>query len=243
MSWATSSGPSPARGAESKACTRVSTRPLHTPRSSSFWNPTGVRTYPGAPDLYVYIGARWPSVGSGLTEAWCLSSPRGALWPAHLVELGMVLRAARRRRMGAMPLCCRRGYPWFRVPTTLLIYHFIFSVVIFSVNVVCVPNCLSSLVRYIETAIVTKKRYNDLKRYFNCTCPRCVKVFFLFPVHYFLNLFHDKLTKSWPSNCIFYTFFNAGVQVQEPNMWWFSTAQLRLVANQTKSTHWVVVEK
>ena len=42
--------------------------------------------------------------GSGLTEAWCLSSPRGALWPAHPVELGTVLRAARRCRMGAMPL-------------------------------------------------------------------------------------------------------------------------------------------
>jgi hypothetical protein len=48
---------------------------------------------------------------SGLTEAWCLSLPCGALWPAHLVELDAVLRAARRRRMDAMPLCCRRGYP------------------------------------------------------------------------------------------------------------------------------------
>jgi hypothetical protein len=52
-----------------------------------------------------------PLWGSGLTKAWCLSSPHGALWPAHLVELGAVLRAARRRRMGTMPLCCRRGYP------------------------------------------------------------------------------------------------------------------------------------
>jgi hypothetical protein len=52
-----------------------------------------------------------PLWGSGLIEAWCLSSPRGALWPAHPVELGAVLRAARKRRMGAMPLCCRRGYP------------------------------------------------------------------------------------------------------------------------------------
>jgi hypothetical protein len=33
------------------------------------------------------------------------------LWPAHPVELGAVLRVARRRRMGAMSLCCRRGYP------------------------------------------------------------------------------------------------------------------------------------
>jgi hypothetical protein len=48
---------------------------------------------------------------SGLTEAWCLSLPRGALWPARPVELGAVHCAARRRRMGAMPLCSRRGYP------------------------------------------------------------------------------------------------------------------------------------
>jgi hypothetical protein len=46
----------PAWGVESKACTRVSTGPLHTPRSFSFRNPAGVRTYPGAPDLYVYRG-------------------------------------------------------------------------------------------------------------------------------------------------------------------------------------------
>jgi hypothetical protein len=44
------------REVESKAYTRVSTRPLHTPRSFSFRNPAGVRTYPGAPDLYVYRG-------------------------------------------------------------------------------------------------------------------------------------------------------------------------------------------
>jgi hypothetical protein len=49
--------------------------------------------------------------GSGLTEAWCLSSPRGALWPTRPVELGAVLRVVRRRRMGAMLLCYRRGYP------------------------------------------------------------------------------------------------------------------------------------
>jgi hypothetical protein len=52
-----------------------------------------------------------PLWGSGLTEAWCLSSPCGTLWSAHPVELGAVLRVARRRRMGAMPLCCRREYP------------------------------------------------------------------------------------------------------------------------------------
>jgi hypothetical protein len=52
-----------------------------------------------------------PLWGSGLTEAWCLSLPSGALCPADPVELGAVLCAARRRCMGAMPLCCRRGYP------------------------------------------------------------------------------------------------------------------------------------
>jgi hypothetical protein len=52
-----------------------------------------------------------PLWGSGLTKVWCLSSSRGVLWPAHLVELGAVLHAARRRHMGAMPLCYRRGYP------------------------------------------------------------------------------------------------------------------------------------
>jgi hypothetical protein len=52
-----------------------------------------------------------PLWGSGLTEAWCLSSPRGALWPAHPVELGAVLRATRSHRMGEIPLCSRRGYP------------------------------------------------------------------------------------------------------------------------------------
>jgi hypothetical protein len=44
------------REVESKARTCVSSGPLHTPRSFSFQNPAGVRTYPGAPDLYVYRG-------------------------------------------------------------------------------------------------------------------------------------------------------------------------------------------
>jgi hypothetical protein len=60
---------------------------------------------------YMYIGVRCPSVGSGLTEMWCLSLPRGALWPAHLVGSGAVLRVARRRRIGAASSCYRRGYP------------------------------------------------------------------------------------------------------------------------------------
>jgi hypothetical protein len=41
---------------EGKARTRVSTGPLHTPGSFSFRDPAGVRTYPEAPDLYVYRG-------------------------------------------------------------------------------------------------------------------------------------------------------------------------------------------
>jgi hypothetical protein len=56
MPWATSSGSPPEREVESKARIRVSTGPLHTPESSSFWDPAGVRTYPEAPDLYVYKG-------------------------------------------------------------------------------------------------------------------------------------------------------------------------------------------
>jgi hypothetical protein len=56
MSWATSSGSPPEREVEGKARTRVSTRPLHTLGSFSFWDPAGVRSYPEAPDLYVYRG-------------------------------------------------------------------------------------------------------------------------------------------------------------------------------------------
>jgi hypothetical protein len=65
----------------------------------------------------MYIGVRCPSVGIRTYWVWCLSLPRGALWPAHLVGSGTVLRVARRRRMGAVSSCCRRGYPCFRVPT------------------------------------------------------------------------------------------------------------------------------
>jgi hypothetical protein len=56
MSWATSSGSPPEREVEGKARTRVSTKPLHTPGSFSFRDPAGVRSYPEAPDLYVYRG-------------------------------------------------------------------------------------------------------------------------------------------------------------------------------------------
>jgi hypothetical protein len=41
---------------EGKARTHVSTGPLQTPGSFSFRDPAGVRTYLGAPDLYVYRG-------------------------------------------------------------------------------------------------------------------------------------------------------------------------------------------
>jgi hypothetical protein len=59
---------------------------------------------------YMYRGpvSFW---GSGLTGMCCLSLPRGALWPAHVVGSSAVLRVARRRRMGAVSSCCRRGYP------------------------------------------------------------------------------------------------------------------------------------
>jgi hypothetical protein len=59
----------------------------------------------------MYIGAWCLLWGSGLTEVWCLSLPRGALWLAHPVGSGAILRMARGRRMGAVSSCCRRGYP------------------------------------------------------------------------------------------------------------------------------------
>jgi hypothetical protein len=49
--------------------------------------------------------------GSGLTGMCCISLPRGALWPVHVVGLGAVLRVAWGRRMGAASSCCRREYP------------------------------------------------------------------------------------------------------------------------------------
>jgi hypothetical protein len=59
----------------------------------------------------MYIGVWCPSRGSGLTEVWRLSLSRDALWPTHSVGSGAVLHVARRRRMGAVSSCCRRGYP------------------------------------------------------------------------------------------------------------------------------------
>src|SRR5688572_2883944 len=105
MSWATSSRSSPEWEVEGKARTHVSTGPLHTPGPFSFRDPAGVRTYPEAPDLYVYRCAGVLLWGSGLTEVWRLSLPRGALWPAHPVGSGAVLRMARRRHMGAVSSC------------------------------------------------------------------------------------------------------------------------------------------
>jgi hypothetical protein len=81
---ATSSGPSPTQGAESKACTCVSTEPLHNPRSFSFRNPAGVRTYPGAPDLYVYRGPVTLSGGPVLL--------RHGAYPRHMAPFGPPIR-------------------------------------------------------------------------------------------------------------------------------------------------------
>ena len=61
-----------------------------------------------------FCGGSDPTIHTGMC---CLFLPRGALWPAHAVGSGAVLRVAWRRRMGAASSCCRRGYPWFRVPT------------------------------------------------------------------------------------------------------------------------------
>ena len=89
MSWATSSGSPPEREVEGKARTRVSTGPLHTPRSFSFRNPAEVRTYPGAPDLYVYRGP----------VAFCGDPAllrRGA-FPCHVAPFGLPIRWGRAR--------------------------------------------------------------------------------------------------------------------------------------------------
>jgi hypothetical protein len=82
-SWATSSGPSPTQGAEIKACTRVSTGPLHTPRSL-FRDPAGVQTYPGAPDLYVYRGPVTFRGGPVLL--------RHGAFPRHVTPFGLPIR-------------------------------------------------------------------------------------------------------------------------------------------------------
>jgi hypothetical protein len=114
MSWATSSGSPPEREVKGKAWTRVSTGPLLTPESSSFRDLAEVRTLLGGSGR-IRIGVRCPSVEVRTptihTGMCCLFLPRGALWPAHAVGLGAVLRVAWRRRMGAASSCYRRGYP------------------------------------------------------------------------------------------------------------------------------------
>jgi hypothetical protein len=89
MSWTTSSGSSPVREVESKARTRVSTGPLHTPRSFSFRNPAGVRTYPGAPDLYVYRGPVTLCGGPALL--------RHGAFPCHVAPFGPPIRWSQAR--------------------------------------------------------------------------------------------------------------------------------------------------
>jgi hypothetical protein len=63
MSWATSSGSPLVREAESKARTRVSTGPPAHTKVLLVPGPYWGSDLPGAPDLYIYIGARCPSVG------------------------------------------------------------------------------------------------------------------------------------------------------------------------------------
>jgi hypothetical protein len=68
---------------EGKARTRVSTGPLHTP-GSSFRDPAGVRTYPQAPDLYVYRGP--VSFCGGLDLLGC------GVFPSHVAPFGLPIR-------------------------------------------------------------------------------------------------------------------------------------------------------
>jgi hypothetical protein len=89
MSWATSSGSPHVREVESKARTRVITEPLHTPRSFSFRNPPGVRTYPGAPDLYVYRGP--------VTLCGGLALLRRGAFPCHVAPFGPPIRWSQAR--------------------------------------------------------------------------------------------------------------------------------------------------
>jgi hypothetical protein len=84
MSWATSSESPPEREVEGKASTRVSTRLLHTLGSFSFRDPAGVRTYPEAPDLYVYRGP--VSFCGGLDLLGC------GVFPCHMAPFGLPIR-------------------------------------------------------------------------------------------------------------------------------------------------------
>ena len=84
MSWATSSGSPPEREVEGKARTCVSTGPLLIPGSSSFRDPTEVRTYPEAPDLYVYRGP--VSFCGGPDLLGC------GVFPCHVAPFGLPMR-------------------------------------------------------------------------------------------------------------------------------------------------------
>jgi hypothetical protein len=84
MLWTISSGSPPEREVEGKARTRVSTGPLHTPGSFSFWDPAGVRTYPEAPDLYVYSGPVFFCGGPDLL--------RCGVFPCHVAPFGLPIR-------------------------------------------------------------------------------------------------------------------------------------------------------
>jgi hypothetical protein len=68
------------RGKRRARPTRVSTGPLHTPRSFSFRNPAGVRTYLVAPDLYVYRGPMTLCGGPALL--------RHGAFPCHVAPFG-----------------------------------------------------------------------------------------------------------------------------------------------------------
>jgi hypothetical protein len=69
---------------EGKARTRVSTGPLHTPGSFSFRDPAGVRTYPEAPDLYVYRGPMTFCGGPDLLGC--------GVFPCHVAPFGLPIR-------------------------------------------------------------------------------------------------------------------------------------------------------
>jgi hypothetical protein len=84
MSWATSSGSPSEREAEGKARTRVSAGPMHTLGPFSFRDPAGVRTYPEAPDLYVYRGP--VSLCEGPALLGC------GVFPCHVEPFGLPIR-------------------------------------------------------------------------------------------------------------------------------------------------------
>jgi hypothetical protein len=101
MSWATSSGSPSEWEAEGKARTRVSAGPLHTLGSFSFWDPAGVRTYPEAPDLYVYRGPVSLCGGSALLGC--------GVFPCHVAPFGLPIRWGQ-----AWSFAWLEGFAWVR---------------------------------------------------------------------------------------------------------------------------------